>query len=104
VTNPDSAFVQKFYDRVVPGIYSEFDGPEMLTLIAPRPLLVINTDSASHTPLPGVIECTNAAQKIYAAGHAEDRFAVIIQKNTGHQVRPESERAAIEWFVKWLKP
>ena len=104
VTNPDSAFVQKFYDRVVPGIYSEFDGPQMLALIAPRPLLVINSDSDNHTPLPGVIECTNAAQKVYAVGHAEDRFAVIIQKNTGHQVKPESERAAIEWFVKWLKP
>jgi hypothetical protein len=29
---------------------------------------------------------------------------VIIQKNTGHAVKPESERAVIEWFVKWLKP
>jgi dienelactone hydrolase len=104
VTGPGSAFVQKFYDRVVPGIYSEFDGPEMLALIAPRPLLVINSDSDNHTPLPGVIECADAAQKVYAAGHAADRFAVIIQKNTGHQVKPESERAAVAWFVKWLKP
>jgi dienelactone hydrolase len=104
VTNADSTFVQKFYDRVVPGIDEEFDGPAMLALIAPRPLLVINSDSDNHTPLPGVIECTNAAHAVYAAGHAADRFAVIIQKNTGHQVQPESERAAIEWFVKWLKP
>ncbi len=104
VAKPDSAFVQKFYDRVVPGIYSEFDGPELVTLIAPRPLLFINSDSDNHTPLPGVNECVNAAQKVYAADKAEDHFAVIIQKNTGHQVKPESERAAIEWFVKWLKP
>ena len=104
VTKPDSLFVAKFYDRVVPGIYSEFDGPEMLKLIAPRPLLIINSDSDNHTPLPGVIECTNAAQKVYAADKAEDHFAVIIQKNTGHQVKPDSESAAIEWFVKWLKP
>jgi dienelactone hydrolase len=104
VAKPDSAFVQKFYDRVVPGIYSEFDGPEILALIAPRPLLVINSDSDNHTPLPGVIECTDAAQKVYAADNATNNFAVIIQKNTGHQVKPDSERAAIEWFVKWLKP
>ena len=104
VTKPDSAFVQKFYDRVVPGIAGEFDGPQMLALIAPRPLLVINGDADNHTPLPGVIECINAAQKVYAAGHAADHFAAIIQKNTGHAVKPESERAAIEWFVKWLKP
>jgi dienelactone hydrolase len=104
VTQPDSAFVQKFYDRVVPGIAGEFDGPEMLALIAPRPLLVINSDSDNHTPLPGVQECVAAAQKVYAADNATNHFAVIIQKNTGHQVKPESERAAIEWFVKWLKP
>jgi dienelactone hydrolase len=104
VTQPDSAFVQKFYDRIVPGIYSEFDGPQMLALIAPRPLLVINSDSDNHTPLPGVIECADAAQKVYAADNATNHFAVIIQKNSGHKVLPDSERAAIEWFVKWLKP
>jgi dienelactone hydrolase len=104
VTKPDSAFVQKFYDRVVPGIYSEFNGPQMLALIAPRPLLMINSDSDNHTPLPGVQECVAAAEKIYATDNATNNFAVIIQKNTGHQVKPESERAAIEWFVKWLKP
>jgi dienelactone hydrolase len=104
VTKPDSAFVEKFYDHVVPGIAGEFDGPEMLALIAPRPLLVINSDSDNHTPLPGVQECVAAAGKIYAADNATNHFAVIIQKNTGHQVKPESERAAIDWFVKWLKP
>jgi dienelactone hydrolase len=103
-TNSDSAFVQKFYDRVVPGIAGKFDGPEMLALIAPRPLLVINSDSDIHTPLPGVQECVAAAEKIYVADNATNHFAVIIQKNTGHQVKPESERAAIAWFVKWLKP
>ena len=104
VAKPDSAFVQKFYDRVVPEIAGEFDGPKMLALIAPRPLFVINSDSDNHTPLPGVSECIDAAQKVYAAAKAEDHLSVIIQKNTGHQVKPESERAAIEWFVRWLKP
>jgi dienelactone hydrolase len=104
VTMPDAAFVQKFYDRVVPGIAGEFDGPQMLALIAPRPLLIINSDSDIHTPLPGVQECVASAEKIYTADNATNNFAVIIQKNTGHQVKPESERAAIEWFVKWLKP
>ena len=104
VTNADSAFVQKFYDRVVPGIYSEFDGPQMIALIAPRPLLLINGDSDIHTPLPGVQACIAAAEKIYATDNATNHFAVIIQKNTGHEVKPESERSAIDWFVKWLKP
>ena len=104
VTKPDTAFVKKFYDRIVPGIDEEFDGPQAIALIAPRPLLVINSDSDNHTPLPGVMECVAAAQKVYAADNATNHFSVIIQEKTGHQVKPESERAAIAWFVKWLKP
>ena len=104
IAKPDSAFVQQFYDRVVPGIYGEFDGPAMLPLIAPRPLLVINSDSDPNTPLPGVKEAAAAAELAYQRANAADRFALRIQENTAHRVLPESERAAIEWLVKWLKP
>jgi hypothetical protein len=34
----------------VPGIYAEFDGPNMLGLIEPRPLLVINGELEPRTP------------------------------------------------------
>lgn len=101
-TNAD--FVRKFYDRVAPGVYAHFDGPEMLPLIAPRPLLVINGDSDPRTPLPGVMECAARAQKSYAGARAEEKFQLLIQEKTGHAVTPSSRQAAIEWFVKWLKP
>src|SRR6185503_9513912 len=104
VTNATREFVRAFYDRLVPGIYGEFDGPAMLPVIAPRPLLVINSDSDPNTPLPGVQEAAAAAQKAYHKSRTDDRFVFRIQENTAHQVRPESERAAIEWLVEWLKP
>ncbi len=104
VTAPDAAFVRRFYDRLTPGIYGEFDGPAMVPLIAPRPLLVINGDADNHTPLASLVECTTAARQAYRTADAENRFEVRIQEKTGHQVRPDAERAAIDWFVKWLKP
>lgn len=104
VPNPDATFVRQFYDRIVPDIYAEFDGPGMLPLIAPRPLLVINGDSDVRTPLPGLKECTDAAQAVYQSAGATERFSIRIQENTGHKVTSESEQAAIAWFVKWLKP
>ena len=104
VTNTDTALVRKFYDRVAPGIYGEFDGPAMVPLIAPRPLFIINSDSDTHTPLPGVNECLDAARHAYHEAGADDHLAVRIQEHTAHQVKPESEREAIGWFVKWLKP
>jgi len=104
VTEINAEFVRKFYDRIVPGIYTKFDGPEMLPLIAPRPLLVINGDSDPRTPLPGVKECATNAQKAYADARAGEKFQLLIQEKTAHAVTPQSRQAAIEWFVKWLKP
>ena len=100
----DAQFVRSFYDRVAPGIYSQFDGPAMLPLIAPRPLLSINGDSDARTPIPGLMECVRAAQKAYAAAGVQDRFVLKIQKSTGHQVRPDALDQAVDWLVRWLQP
>lgn len=100
----NAAFVRKFYDRVVPGIYGQFDGPAMLPLIAPRPLLVINGDADARTPLPGVQECLTAARTAYRAADAEPKLQAILQPQTGHKVTVEARQAAVDWFVKWLRP
>jgi dienelactone hydrolase len=97
-------FVRRFYDRVAPGIYGQFDGPEMLPLIAPRPLLSINGDSDPRTPRPGVLQCAEAARKAYAAKKAEEKFVLQLQENTGHKVTAPALQLAISWFEKWLKP
>jgi dienelactone hydrolase len=100
----DAGFVRRFYDRVVPGIYEEFDAPAMLPLVAPRPLLVINGDSDARTPLSGVQESAGAAERAYRAAGAQDRFVLHIQPHTGHVFTPSAEETAVQWFVKWLKP
>lgn len=101
---PGADFVRKFYAKIVPGIDGEFDGPAMLPLIAPRPLLVINGDSDANTPLAGVRLSVNAARPAYEAAGAGDRLVLRIQENTPHRVNPDSQQAAIDWFVRWLKP
>lgn len=101
---PRADFVRKFYARVVPGIDGEFDGPAMLPLIAPRPLLVINGDSDANTPIAGVRLAVNAARPAYAAAHADEKLVFRVQENTAHRVTPDSEQAAVAWFVRWLQP
>jgi len=98
------AFVREFYARVVPGIDGPFDGPVMLTLIAPRPLLVINGDSDANTPIAGVRLAVHAAQPVYAAANAAGKLQLIVQEDTPHRVNPESVDAGIAWFVRWMKP
>ncbi len=104
VAQPGAAFVRTFYDRVALGIYGQFDGPAMLPLIAPRPLLAINGEIDPRTPGPGLKECADAARAAYQAAGAEEKFVLQVQPNTGHKVLPESMVLAREWFVRWLKP
>jgi dienelactone hydrolase len=98
----DTPFVKRFYDRVVPGIYDQFDGPQMLPLIAPRPLLVINGDSDDKTPLPGVKLAADAARAAYEKAGVPERFVLKVEEKTGHQVTPESTKEAVAWFERWL--
>ncbi len=104
VKNPGAEFVRTFYARVAPGIDGKFDGPAMVPLIAPRPLLSINGELDPRTPLPGVELCAEAARAAYRAANAGDKFMLRIQPKTGHKVQPESFDLARDWFVRWLRP
>jgi hypothetical protein len=99
-----ASFARHFYDRVAPGIYSEFDGPSMLPLIAPRALLAINGALDPKTPRPGVEECRDAALKAYAAAGASAKVRFIIEENTGHEVTLEAGTIALDWLERWLEP
>jgi len=97
-------FVREFYARVLPGIDGRFDGPAMLPLIAPRPLLVINADSDANTPIAGVRLSVESARPAYAVANAANHLQLIIEENTPHRVNPEAIDAALAWFVRWLQP
>jgi dienelactone hydrolase len=99
----NAGFMRKFYDRVAPGVHTEFDGPAMLPLIAPRPLLVINGDSDPRTPVAGVRASVDAARQAYQAQGVPDRLLLHLQPDTGHQVGAEADRMMLAWFEKWLK-
>ena len=103
IPKPTAADARRFFDRVIPGIYGPLDCPQALPRIAPRPLMVINSDQDKNTPLPGVLIAGEAAKKAYAAAGVPERFELIVQEKTGHSVKPESLNKAVEWFEKWLK-
>jgi dienelactone hydrolase len=97
-------FLRQFYDRVAPGIYSDFDGPSMLPLSAPRPFLVVAGDSDPRTPMAGVRQCAAAAEKAFAAAGAPEKFSLKVETNVGHEQTKDFDQAMVDWFVRWLQP
>ncbi len=104
VQKPDAAFVHAFYARLAPGIEDAFDGPSIIPLAAPRPLMAINGEKDPRTPPASLKLATDAIEAAYKKANAEDHFVLLVQPNTAHRVNPESEKAAVEFLVKWLKP
>lgn len=100
----NAGIIRKFFSRVSPGIDGAFDGPAMLPLIAPRPLLVINGDSDPRTPLPGVEECIAAAGRAYGALGVTDKFGLYLQPGAAHVFTPTAEHVAVDWLARWLAP
>jgi len=102
VEMPGAEFVRVFYDHLLPGIYDPFDGPAMVRLIAPRPLLGISGDRDPNNPLPGIRLCEQSAKAAYEKAGAPEKFELLLQQDTGHSVKPEAEAVAIKWFNRWL--
>ena len=102
IDKPDPTFVAKFYDRVMPGIHNQFDGPAMLPLIAPRPLLVISGEHDPNCPLAGVRLCEEAAKAAYAKAGAPEKFELFVEQGVGHTVTPAAQTKLIDWFVKGI--
>jgi dienelactone hydrolase len=99
-----AGFVRKFYDRIAPGLTDAFDGPAMLPLIAPRPMIVVNGDSDPRSPLGGVKEAVAAAERAYTAARAPEKFSFVLEADAGHEVTAEASEAVRKWFVRWLTP
>jgi dienelactone hydrolase len=103
VETPDAAFAKQFFDKVVPGIDTRFDGPELVPLTAPRPLMMINGDTDGNTPLPGVNLVAEKCKAAYERAKGSDRFRQIVEPHTGHKVSDESLKEALDFLAKWLK-
>lgn len=79
-----------------------WDYPMLAALVAPRPLLISNTDSDGIFPLDGVVRTFEQARKIYALYNAKDRVALNITAG-GHKDTQELQVHAFRWFNQHLQ-
>ena len=100
----NSKVCRALWSKVIPGILDEFDCPNMLRCIAPRPLLVLNGEKDPNCPLEGAKLAFDAAEGAYKAAKAKEKLKIDVAVGIAHAVTPEHKQMALEWLKKWLKP
>jgi dienelactone hydrolase len=79
-----------------------WDFPQVAALVAPRPLLILNTDDDRIFPLDGVTRVFNGARKIYDLHGARDKLGLVIIPG-GHSDTQPLRVPAFNWFNRHLK-
>lgn len=80
----------------------QWDYSLLAALVAPRPLLISNTDRDSIFPLDGVVRIHKKVRDIYALHNAEENLALHITAGP-HQDTQELRIHAFRWFNHFLK-
>ncbi|KAI9190882.1 hypothetical protein LWI28_000199 [Acer negundo] len=99
----DKEVVDKVWDRIAPGLASQFDSPYTIPAIAPRPLLIVNGAEDPRCPLAGLEIPEARTCKAYEDAHCSDKFKLFAQPKIGHQMTPLMVKLASDWFDKFLK-
>ena len=79
-----------------------WDYAKVAALVAPRPLLISNTDSDRIFPLDGVYRTFEKVRRVYGLYDAADKVALNITAG-GHQDTQELRVHAFRWFNTHLK-
>lgn len=79
-----------------------WDFPQITALVAPRPLLISNTDKDSIFPLTGVIDVHTKTRRIYQLLGANEKLGLHITEGA-HKDTQELRIHAFRWFNRFLK-
>src|SRR5262249_47186085 len=79
-----------------------WDYPQVAALLAPRPLLICNSDKDTIFPLDGVVRLHEKVRHIYGLYHASDKLGLLITEGPHHDTQ-ELQVPVFRWFNRFLK-
>jgi len=86
----------------IPNLLRYADTPDLVSLIAPRPFLVLAGKEDTLFPSNGVQDVYNRAKKVYGFYNEKDKIKLLF--HTGGHAFPENMRTiAYRWFDQWLR-
>lgn len=79
-----------------------WDFPLVTALIAPRPLMILNTDKDNIFPIDGVVDVYQKTRKVYEAMGAGDKIGFAIYEGPHKDTQP-LRVPAFHWFERQFK-
>jgi dienelactone hydrolase len=79
-----------------------WDFPQVAALVAPRPLLIGNSDKDRHFPLDGVLRLHEKVRNIYRLYGETNHLGLLITEGP-HEDTQELQLPVFRWFNKFLK-
>jgi hypothetical protein len=86
----------------VPGQYRFLDLPDVVSLLAPGALLVLNCGQDTLFTREGMQEAADKIQAVYDKARAGDRFRMAFY-DVPHQFNADMQYEAFEWLGRWLR-
>ena len=86
----------------VPGLFRFANYHELLAMVAPKPLLFINSTEDGGVPVTGAREVAAYGAKLYQSYGAADRIRFYEDSVLGHGYQQSKREAAYGWFLRWL--
>ena len=94
---------RRAFFREQPGL-EDVGALNMVDRLVPRPLLLMVGDQDPFMPLEASEELYGKAKAVYARrGYpTEERVGLFISEGDGHSFTKPMQRAALDWFIRWL--
>ena len=86
----------------VPGLPRELDYPEILGLVAPNPVLVLNNNQDALFTLSEMQRADRMLQDVYKKAGAAERYKASFYDGP-HKFDAPMQKEAFDWFDRWLK-
>ena len=87
----------------VPGILKHFDSEGIMSLLAPRPFLVVTGDRDAGSPPTGMKKLEELLGSMYKLHGVPGNFRSVIYPETGHVYNDDMKQKMMEWFDRHLK-
>ena len=87
----------------VPGMLEYFDVPDVVSLGAPNPLMVINCEQDGLYPMESMRAADEKIAEVYDRMGASERYRGRYY-DVPHSLTPQMQDDAFEWLDRWLDP